>query len=59
MGSDLVDKIVNHIPITPQEVKLALSSTFRSGWIKLHPNFLEIIPKAEDLFAGIPPNTRM
>lgn len=33
--------------------------SFGSGWIKLHPNYLETIPKAEDLFAGIPPNTQM
>ena len=33
--------------------------SFGSGWIKLHPNYLETIPKPEDLFAGIPPNTQM
>jgi pimeloyl-ACP methyl ester carboxylesterase len=53
------NKIVNHIPITPQEVKMILSMSFGSGWIKLHPNYLDTIPKAEDLFAGIPPNTQM
>ena len=59
MGIDLANKIVNHIPITPQEVKTILSMSLGSGWIKLHPNYLETIPKAEDLFAGIPPNTQM
>jgi pimeloyl-ACP methyl ester carboxylesterase len=59
MGIDLANKNVNHIPITPQEVKKLLSMSFGSGWIKLHPNYLENIPKAEDLFAGIPPNTQM
>jgi pimeloyl-ACP methyl ester carboxylesterase len=38
---------------------MILSPSFGSGWIKLHPNYLETIPKAEDLFAGIPPNTQM
>ena len=38
---------------------MILSPSFGSGWIKLHPNYLETIPKAEDLFAGIPPSTQM
>jgi hypothetical protein len=61
MGTDFASKIVNHIPITPQEVKVVLSSSFGSRWMKLHPNYLETIPipKGEDLFAGIPPNTFM
>jgi pimeloyl-ACP methyl ester carboxylesterase len=59
MGIDLANKIVNHIPITPQEVKKLLSMSLGSGWIKLHPNYLETIPKAEDLFAGIPANTQV
>ena len=59
MVIDFANKIVNHIHITPQEVKKLLSMSFGSGWIKLHPNYLETIPKAEDLFAGIPPNTQM
>ena len=59
MVIDFANKIVNHIPITPQEVKKLLSMRFGLGWVKLHPNYLEIIPKAEDLFAGIPPNTQM
>jgi pimeloyl-ACP methyl ester carboxylesterase len=64
MVIDFANKIINHIPITPQEVKKLLSMSFGLGWIKLHPNYLETIPipkfpKAEDLFAGIPPNTQM
>jgi pimeloyl-ACP methyl ester carboxylesterase len=58
----IANRIVNHIPITLQEVKVVLSSSLGSGWMKLHPNYLESvpIPKAEeDLFAGIPPNTFM
>jgi hypothetical protein len=59
MVIDFANKIVNHIPISPQEVKKLLSMSFGSGWVKLHPNYLETIPKAEDLLAGIPPNTQM
>jgi pimeloyl-ACP methyl ester carboxylesterase len=59
MVIDFANKIVNHIPISPQDVKMLISMSFGSGWIKLHPNYLETIPKAKDLFAGIPPNTQM
>jgi pimeloyl-ACP methyl ester carboxylesterase len=55
---DFANKIVNHIPITSQELKTLLSFSLGSAWIKLHPNSLETIPKAEDLFVGIPPNTQ-
>jgi len=34
-----------------------VSISLRLGWIKLHPKSLEAVPKAEDSFAGIPPNT--
>ncbi|MFZ0513820.1 MAG: hypothetical protein WAM14_19595 [Candidatus Nitrosopolaris sp.] len=55
--SEMVDKSVNHIPITKQDVKILLSIPMGSSWMKSHPNFLESVPEAKDLFAGIPPNT--
>ena len=57
LGRDLVNKFLNNIPITPQEIKLTLSISLGPAWIKLHPNSLDTIPKAEDLFPGIPLNT--
>ena len=44
MVIDFANKIVNHISTTPQEAKQVLSMSFGSGWIKLHPNYLETIP---------------
>jgi pimeloyl-ACP methyl ester carboxylesterase len=53
----MVNKSINNIPITPQDVKTLLTISMGSAWIELHPNFLETIPSDIDLFAGIPPNT--
>lgn len=57
--SEIVNKSINNIPITPQDVKKILSIPMGSAWMKLHPDFLESVPEAKDLFSGIPPNTIM
>jgi pimeloyl-ACP methyl ester carboxylesterase len=50
----VVNKIANGTPVTQQEVKGILSLGYGSGWLKLHPNFLETIPipEAKDLFGS-------
>jgi pimeloyl-ACP methyl ester carboxylesterase len=53
----MVNKFINNIPITPQDVKTLLSIPMGSAWMEAHPNFLESVPEAKDLFSGIPPNT--
>ena len=61
MVIDIVNRIANHTPITPQEVKTLLYQGLGSGWIKLHPNYLETIPipEAKDLFPSITPNNNL
>jgi pimeloyl-ACP methyl ester carboxylesterase len=61
MVIDVVNKIANDTPVTSQEVKALLSQGFGSGWLKLHPNFLETIPipEAKDLFPSITPNNNL
>ena len=61
MVIDVVNKIANDTPVTSQEVKALLSQGFGSGWLKLHPNFLETIPIPEekDLFPSITPNNNL
>jgi len=54
---EMVNKSINNIPITPQDVKTLLSIPMGSAWMESHPNFLESVPEAKDLFSGIPPNT--
>ena len=56
--TEFENKLLNNIPITPQEIKLTMSTSLGSAWIRLHPNSLDTIPKkAKDLFPGIPVNT--
>jgi len=61
MVIDIVNRIANHSPITPQEVKTLLYQGLGSRWIKLHPNYLETIPipEAKDLFPSITPNNNL
>jgi hypothetical protein len=61
MVIDMVNRIANNTPITPQEVKTLLYQGLGSGWIKLHPNYLETIPipEAKDLFPSITPNNNL
>jgi pimeloyl-ACP methyl ester carboxylesterase len=61
MVIDVINKIANDTPVTSQEVKALLSQGWGSGWLKLHPNFLETIPipEAKDLFPDITPNNNL
>ena len=59
MAVGVVNKIANDTPVTQQEVKGILSPSFGSGWLKLHPNFLETIPEAKDLFRSITPDNNL
>lgn len=58
---DGVNKIANDTPVAPQEIKALLSQSLGSGWLELHPNFLETIPipEAKDLFPNITPNNNL
>jgi pimeloyl-ACP methyl ester carboxylesterase len=53
----MVNKSINNIPVTQQDVKMLLSIPIGSAWMELHPNFLESVPEAKDLFSGIPTTT--
>lgn len=55
--SEMVNKSMNNIPLTPQDVKTLLAIPMGSAWMESHPNFLETLPNDIDLFAGIPPYT--
>ncbi|HJS64140.1 MAG TPA: hypothetical protein VJ767_04705 [Nitrososphaeraceae archaeon] len=55
--SGIVNKSLNNIPVTEEEIKEIMSSSLGSAWVKLYPNSLENIPTAEDVFSVISPNT--
>ncbi|MFY9869372.1 MAG: alpha/beta hydrolase [Candidatus Nitrosopolaris sp.] len=61
LARELENKLLNNIPLTPQEIKLTVSTSLGPAWIRLHPNSLDSIPKkvlpAKDLFPGFPVNT--
>src|SRR5918995_4938254 len=42
LQSDVVNKSLNNIPITAEEIKSLVSASLGSGWIKLHPESLDI-----------------
>jgi pimeloyl-ACP methyl ester carboxylesterase len=57
LGREVINKLLNNIPITPQEIKLMAPTALGPAWIKLHPESLETLPEAKDLHTNIPLNT--
>jgi pimeloyl-ACP methyl ester carboxylesterase len=58
LQSDIVNKSLNNIPITAEEIKSLNSASLGSGWIKLHPESLEgfeNITSLQQLKPGLPP----
>jgi pimeloyl-ACP methyl ester carboxylesterase len=58
LQSDIVNKSLNNIPITAEELKSLISASLGSGWIKLHPESLDIpanITTLQQLKPGLPP----
>jgi pimeloyl-ACP methyl ester carboxylesterase len=58
LQSDVVNKSLNNIPITAEEIKSLVSASLGSGWIKLHPESLEgfgNITSLQQLKPGLPP----
>ena len=41
LQSDIVNKSLNNIPLTAEEIKSLVSASLGSGWVKLHPESLE------------------
>jgi len=57
LQSEILNKSLNNIPIAPEKIKSLISLSLGTGWLRLHPDDLQNIPKAKDVFAGVPPNT--
>ena len=54
----MVNKSLNNIPLTAEEIKSLVSASLGSGWIKLHPESLDIpanITSLQQLKPGLPP----
>ena len=46
LQSDIVNKSLNNVSISQEEIKSLISASLGSGWIRLHPDSLEDIPEA-------------
>lgn len=58
LQSDIVNKSLNNVPIPPQEMKSLSTASLGPGWIKLHPESLDIpenITSLQQLKPGLPP----
>jgi pimeloyl-ACP methyl ester carboxylesterase len=58
LQSDVVNKSLNNISLTAEEIKSLVSASVGSGWIKLHPESLEgfeNITSLQQLKPGLPP----
>jgi pimeloyl-ACP methyl ester carboxylesterase len=58
LQSDVVNKSLNNIPISQEEIKSLVSASVGSGWARLHPESLDIpanITSLQQLKPGLPP----
>jgi pimeloyl-ACP methyl ester carboxylesterase len=58
LQSEVVNKTLNNISITAEEIKSLVSASLGSGWIKLHPESLDIpanITSLQQMKPGLPP----
>lgn len=58
LQSDIVNKSLNNVSISHEEIKSLVAASLGSGWIKLHPESLDIpanITTLQQLKPGLPP----
>ena len=58
LQSDIVNKSLNNVSISHEEIKELVSASLGSGWIRLHPESLDIpanITTLQQLKPGLPP----
>ncbi|HSF49377.1 MAG TPA: alpha/beta hydrolase [Nitrososphaeraceae archaeon] len=56
LQAEVVNKSLNNVSITQEEMKELISASVGSGWLKLHPEVIENIPTDfQQLKPGLPP----
>ncbi len=58
MQSEIVNKSLNNVSTSQEEIKSLVSASLGSGWIRLHPESLDIpanITSLQQLKPGLPP----
>ena len=56
LQSEIVNKSLNNIPVSKEEMKGLLSASLGSGWIRLHPESLKNIPDFQQAKPGLSPD---
>lgn len=59
LQSEIVNKSLNNVPISQEEMKSLVTASLGSGWIKLHPESLDIPANMtfQQMKPGLPPDT--
>jgi pimeloyl-ACP methyl ester carboxylesterase len=55
LQSEIVNKSLNNVSITQEEMKELITASVGSGWLKLHPEVLENIPTMQQAKPGLSP----
>ena len=55
LQAEVVNKSLNNVSITQEEMKEFVAASVGSGWIKLHPEVLENIPTMQESKPGLTP----
>ena len=55
LQSEIVNKSLNNVSISQEEMKELVSASVGSGWLKLHPEVLENIPTMQQAKPGLSP----
>jgi pimeloyl-ACP methyl ester carboxylesterase len=56
LQSEIVNKSLNNVSISQEEMKSLVSASLGSGWIRLHPESLENIPTLQQAKPGLSPD---
>ena len=54
LQSEIVNKSLNNVSISQEEMKALVAASVGSGWIRLHPEVLENIPTLQQASLGFP-----
>ena len=55
LQAEVLNKSLNNIPVTQEEMKELVSASVGAGWIRLHPEVLENIPTLQQAKPGLSP----
>jgi pimeloyl-ACP methyl ester carboxylesterase len=56
LQAEVVNKSLNNVSITQEEMKEFVSASVGAGWVKLHPEVLENIPTMQEAKPGLSPD---